>query len=154
MNKKRISLIIFSIGILTLIASIVFLVVKLNMEPALHDGDFLVSVGEWTIENGKCSQLKCAKETKCMDGNGESMQICENGGVIWNFTEIGKGTLTTNDHINDYDFRWIIEDNKLKIQTDWLYTMNDEFEYTLDQGNNILTIKDGDEEVKFVPLSN
>lgn len=154
MNKKRISLIIFIIGILTLIASIVFLVVKLNIEPAPHDGDFLVSVGEWTIENGKCNQLQCTEEVECLDAETKPTESCENGGVIWNFTEIGKGTLTTNDHMNNYDFRWIIEDNKLKIQTDWLYTMNDEFEYTLDQGNNILTIKDGDEEVKFVPLSN
>ena len=32
--------------------------------------------------------------------------------VIWNFTEIGKGTLTTNNHENDYDFIWAIDGDR------------------------------------------
>lgn len=128
MNKKHIPLIIFIIGIITLISSVVFLVVKLNIEPAPHDGDFLVSVGEWAEE--------------------------DTPGVIWNFTEIGKGTLTTNNHLNDYDFKWMIEDGKLKVETDWLYTLDNEYEYTLDQRNNTLIIKNGEEEIKFTPLAN
>lgn len=128
MNKKRVSLIVFIVGIVALVSSIIFLVVKLTAEPAKHDGEFLVTVGEWVEE--------------------------DTPGVIWNFAEIGEGSLTTNNHINDYDFKWIMEDGKLKIKTSWLYDLNNEFEYSLDQNNNILVIKNGEEEIKFVPLTN
>ena len=74
--------------------------------------------------------------------------------MIWNFTEIGKGTLTTNNHINDYDFVWALEDGKLKINTEWLYTLSDEFEYTLDQNGNVLILTRGDEKVEFIPVAN
>lgn len=155
MNKKRIfSIITFIIGIITLAVGVVFLVIKLINANSMQDGEFLVSVGEWVEENGKCEQLKCAEDTKCLDENGESASRCENGGVIWNFTEIGKGTLTTNDHKNDYDFSWALENGKIIIKTKWLYDIDDEFEYRLDQGSKTLTIiKDG-EEIKFVPATN
>lgn len=128
MNKKRISLIVLIIGLLTLIAGVVFLIVRLTARPSVADGEYLVSVGEWT-EQGEPS-------------------------IVWNFTEIGKGTLTTNNHTNDYDFVWAIEDGKLKIDTEWLYTLNDEFDYTLDQNGNMLTLANGDEEIIFVPVAN
>lgn len=128
MNKKRVSLIVFIIGIITLIAGVIFLIVRLTAGPSVADGEYLISVGEWTEE--------------------------DEPGVVWNFTEVGKGTLTTNNHINDYDFAWVIEDGKLKIETEWLYTMDDEFDYELDQNNNILTItREGEEAVKFVPVA-
>ena len=126
MNKKRISLIVLIIGLLTLIAGVVFLIVRLTAGPSVADGEYLVSVGEWT-EQGE-------------------------PGIVWNFTEIGKGTLTTNNHINDYDFVWALEDGKLKINTEWLYTLNNEFDYVLDQGSNILTLTSGDETITFVPV--
>ena len=154
MNKKRISLIVLIIGIITLIAGVVFLIVQLNSGPSIADGEYLVSIGEWKLKSGKCEQSKCAENTKCVDENGQSSVVCEGDGVVWNFTEIGKGTLTTNNHVNDYDFVWTLEDGKLKINTEWLYTLNDEFEYTLDQNGNILTLTRGDEEVEFVPLTN
>ena len=125
MNKKRVSLIVFIIGLLTLIAGVIFLIVRSSAGPSIADGDYLVSVGEW-------------KER-------------DEPSVIWNFTEIGKGTLTTNNHTNDYDFVWAIEDGKLKVNTEWLYTLNDEFDYTLDQNGNMLTLTRGDEETIFVP---
>ena len=128
MNKKRVSLIVFIIGLLTLIAGVVFLIVRLTAEPGVADGEYLVSVGEWT-EQGE-------------------------PGIVWNFTEIGKGTLTTNNHTNDYDFVWTLEDGKLKINTEWLYTLNDEFEYTLDQNGNVLTLIRGGEKVEFIPVAN
>ena len=128
MNKKRISLIVFIIGIITLLAGVVFLIIRLVATPGVNDGDFLVSVGEWSKEG---------------DSN-----------VIWKFTEIGKGTLTTNNHTNDYDFKWILEDGKLKIKTEWLYEMDDEFDYKLDQNGNTLIITKEDEEIKFTPTSN
>ena len=155
MNKKRIfSITTFIIGIIALIAGVVFLVIRLISVNSMQDGEFLVSIGEWAKENGKCEQLKCTEDTKCMDENGESALRCENGGVIWNFTEIGKGTLTTNNHLNDYDFSWALENGKIIIKTEWLYDINNEFDYKLDQGSKTLTIiKDG-EEIKFVPAAN
>ena len=126
MNKKRVSLIVFIIGLLTLIAGVVFLIVRLNAGPSVADGEYLVSVGEWKEQ--------------------------DEPSVIWNFTEIGKGTLTTNNHTNDYDFVWAIEDGKLKVNTEWLYTLNDEFDYALDQNGNMLTLTRGDETFTFVPV--
>lgn len=126
MNKKRISLIVLIIGLLTLIAGVVFLIVRLTAGPSVADGEYLVSVGEWKEQ--------------------------DEPSVIWNFKEIGKGTLTTNNHTNDYDFVWALEDGKLKINTEWLYTLNNEFDYVLDQGSNILTLTSGDETFTFVPV--
>ena len=126
MNKKRISLIVLIIGLLTLIAGVVFLIVRLTAGPSVADGEYLVSVGEWT-EQGEPS-------------------------IVWNFTGIGKGTLTTNNHTNDYAFVWALEDGKLKINTEWLYTLNNEFDYVLDQGSNILTLTSGNETFTFVPV--
>lgn len=154
MNKKRISLIVFIIGLLTLIAGVVFLIVRLNAGPSIADGEYLVTVGEWKLKDGECLQSKCADNTKCIDENGESTVVCNGDSVIWNFTEIGKGTLTTNNHVNDYDFVWLLEDGKLKINTEWLYTLNDEFEYSLDQNGNTLTLVSGDEEIVFIPATN
>lgn len=125
MNKKRISIITLIVGLIALVAGAVFLIVRLNSGAGVADGEYLVSVGKWTKD--------------------------EEPSVVWEFTELGKGTLTTNDHINDYDFTWAIEDGKLQIQTEWLYTMDDTYEYSLDQGSNTLTLKDGDETIKFVP---
>ena len=126
MNKKRVSLIVMIIGLITLVVGVVFLIVRLTAGPSVADGEYLVSVGEWKEQ--------------------------DEPSVIWNFTEIGKGTLTTNNHINDYDFVWALEDGKLKINTEWLYTLNNEFDYALDQGSNILTLTSGDETFTFVPV--
>ena len=127
MDKKRLSIIVFIIGIITLIAGLVFLIVKLTSGPSVHDGEYLVSIGKWTKED----------EEK----------------VVWEFTEIGKGTLTTNGHVNDYDFVWVLDGDTMKIQTDWLYDLNDEFKYSLDRGNNILTLTRDEETYKFIPLA-
>ena len=127
MNKKRISLIVLIIGLITLIAGVVFLVIRMNAGSSVADGDYLVSIGEWTAESEP--------------------------GVIWNFTEIGKGTLTTNNHTNDYDFAWALEDGKLIIKTEWLYTLDDEFDYILNQSDNTLTLTNDTEEIVFTPLT-
>lgn len=125
MNKKRIPLIVFIIGIITLLAGVIFLIARIVTTPSTADGEYLVSIGRWEEEDAS--------------------------GVIWNFTELGKGTLTTNNNINDYDFKWAIEDGKIKIETDWLYTLNDEFEYSLDQNSKTLTIVKDGENIKFIP---
>ena len=132
--KNLVGIIVMLVGILTLIAGLTFFLVKILTKPGVLDGDFLVSVGEWRLE----ADTNCADEANCED----------NSGVIWNFTEIGKGTLTTNNHLNDYDFIWAIENGKLKIETSWLYNLNDEYEYKID--NNKLILND---EITFVPSS-
>ncbi len=136
-TKSRTSFIIMLVGVFVLIIGLIFFLIKILAKPGIPDGNFLVSVGTWELE----TNANCTEETNCENGSG----------VIWNFTEIGKGTLTTNDHINDYNFIWAIEGDKLKIETSWLYDLNDEFIYKLDQNNKILILNPGEEEIKFVP---
>lgn len=124
-KKKVISISVLVIGLITLVVGVVFLVLNIMQANKAADGDFLVTAGNWTLENEP--------------------------GVVWDFTEIGKGTLTTNNHTNDYDFKWAIKDDKLLIETDWLYDLENEYTYKLDQGGKILTlIVDDGTEYKFV----
>ena len=125
-KKKILSISVFIIGLIALIVGVVFLILDLNKGVSLQDGEYLVSVDSWVKE--------------------------DEPGVIWTFTEIGKVKLTTNNYLNSYDFIWAIEDNKFKIETDWLYTLNDEFKYRIDSGNLIL-IQDDSTEIKFSPAS-
>ena len=122
-KKKIISLSVLIIGLIVLVAGIVCLVLNLTKMNQAADGDYLVTAGNWVL-------------------TGED-------GVVWDFTEIGKGKLTTNNHINDYDFIWSIEDGKLKIETDWLYKLDNEYEYTLDQNAKTLTLTSGEEVYRF-----
>jgi len=112
-------------GIIVLIAGATLLIVKIVTAPKMDDAEFLISAGEWVRE--------------------------DQSNVIWDFTEVGKGTLTTDEHLNNYDFIWSIGNGKLKIETSWLYDLNDEFTYNLDQNGKTLTIKNTDKnvEVKF-----
>lgn len=146
-KNKIIAITVLIVGVITLIVGVVFLVLHLVSAPALGDAEYLVEMGSWQLQGGECEEMKCADDTKCLSASGEAMQSCNNDGVIWTFTEIGKGTLTTNNHQNDYDFIWAIEGDKLKIETSWLYTMNNEYTYKLDQGANTLTL---DENIVFV----
>lgn len=123
--KKVFGILVFVLGTLTLIAGVVWLVLDLIKKPIIRDADYLVSVGTW--------QLKDSSE------------------VVWNFTEVGKGTLTTNFHINDYDFRWRMDGDTLIIETDWLYTLDDEYTYELDQNKDTLTLTSGENTYTFVP---
>ncbi len=126
-RRKNISIAVLVIGLVALVVGIVFLVINLIAATRGADGEYLVSAGEWTLEDGD--------------------------GVIWKFTEVGKGTLTTNNHTNDYDFIWALESGKLLIETDWLYDLENEYEYSLDQNSGVLTLKDGDKTYKFVKNS-
>lgn len=125
MNKKKLSIIVLVLGSLTLIAGAVFLIFSLLKKPDTRDAEYLVEVGEWSE----------------MDADG----------VIWKFTEIGKGVLTTNDHKNDYEFIWAMDGDKIKIETKWLYDLNNEYTYKIDQGAKTLTLENGDESVVFLP---
>jgi len=122
-KKRRLPLIVLIIGTLTLIGGGTFFAPKFIMKSATRDADFLVEIGEWSREGAE--------------------------GVIWNFTEIGKGTLTTNDHMNDYEFLWAIDDDKLKIETKWLYDLNDEYTYKIQQNNKTLTLSSDDGDITF-----
>jgi hypothetical protein len=117
------------------------LILSLLAAPGLQDGEYLVSAKQWVLEDGSNCEAKAEENAEVN---------CEGGQVIWQFTEISKGTLTTNNHTNDYNFIWAIEDGKLKIETDWLYTLNNEYEYELNQRDGTLVLKNNDEEFKFI----
>ena len=119
-----ISIAVFAIGLAGLVSGLVFMLINLFTEPGLREADYLVSIGEWVKQ--------------------------DEPSVIWKFTEIGKGTLTTNNHINDYDFIWALDGDTLKIETDWLYTLNNEFEFVLKQDNQELVL---DDSLTFVPAN-
>ena len=123
-KKKIISITTFVIGLIVLAVGIVLLVLNLNKGAGMQDGEYLVAQENWQLE--------------------------DSDKVVWDFTEIGKGTLTTNGHENDYEFKWAIEDGKLKIETDWLYNLENEYDYSLDQANGILILTSDGEEHKFV----
>ena len=95
--------ILMALGIVTLVVGLVLLVVKIVTMPRMDDAEFLISAGEWVRE--------------------------DKPNVIWDFTEVGKGKLSTDGHLNNYDFKWSLEDGKLKIETAWLYDLSDEFNY-------------------------
>lgn len=131
MDKKKIfSIVVMVIGLATLVMGAVFLVLKLTAKQDTADGEYLVSAGEWVMDSGDCTTETCER-------------------VIWKFTEIGKGTLTTNAHENDYDFQWALEDGKLKIRTDWLYELDNEYDYKINQDDGILTLKADENEYRF-----
>lgn len=137
-RKKLIAIIVFAVGLVTMLVGVIFLILQLSGGPAVQDGEYLISAKEWVMEDdSNCEQDK------------ENNSDCKSK-VIWKFTEIGKGTLTSNNHLNDYDFAWALDDGELKIETDWLYTLENEYKYELNQNDGILTLKDGDDEYKFV----
>lgn len=160
-KKKIISITALMVGLLTLIAGVVVLVISLTRGPETADGEYLVSAGEWVLDDEKSCNSVSEKEEKEAEAKtetesdsesekkGESTEKCLPS-VVWKFTEIGKGTLTTNAHVNDYDFIWALEDGKLKIETKWLYDLNNEYDYSLDQRAGVLTLTDGDETFRFV----
>ena len=155
-KKKAFSIGILVIGVAVLVMGAVFLILKLTSKPAVADGEYLVSAGEWILDGDpSCNTKKSADATEDAEG-GEKTETeasapevdCASR-VVWKFTEIGKGTLTTNGHMNDYDFQWALEDGKMTIRTEWLYEMDNEYDYTLNQEDGILTLKAGESEYRF-----
>jgi hypothetical protein len=142
MNKQKFSLIVFIIGMITLVAGAVALILSFVIKPDMRDAEFLVEMREWVMQAD-------SNETS-EEENTEADSIA--GNVIWTFTEIGKGTLTTNNHANDYDFIWAIEGDTLKIETKWLKDLNDEFTYKINQGEKKLTLTS--DETEYVFLAN
>ena len=132
-KKFGFSVATFVVGRIVLVVGVAFLVIKLFSKPAMADGEYLVSAKAWTLKSADCKEAK----------------DCDSG-VVWDFTEIGKGTLTTNNHINDYDFVWALEDGKLLIETKWLYDLDNEYKYELNQNDGVLKLTDGDDTYEFV----
>ena len=139
MNKQKFSLIVFIIGIITLIAGAVALVLNFVIKPDMRDAEYLVKMEEWVLQPDFGEQEEGTEvRSETIDTN-----------VIWKFTEIGKGTLTTNNHVNDYDFIWAIDGDTLKIETKWLYDLNNEYNYKINQSEKTLTLTAGETEYKF-----
>jgi hypothetical protein len=126
-KKQKLSIGVLMLGMATLIGGVVFLLLNIMRPPAIRDADFLVEVGSWQLEN--------------------------NPSVIWTFSEIGKGKLTTNGNKNSYDFIWSLEDKVLKIETAWLYTINNEYTYKLNQGSKILSLTNDSDNYNFIAAS-
>lgn len=124
-KKKIFGVITLIIGLVALVAGVTFLLINLLKGPTVRDADFLVEVGAW--------------------------QLKDEATVVWDFKEIGKGTLTTNFHTNDYDFIWAIDGDQLKIETEWLYTLNDSYNYKLNQSEKTLTLTSEENTYTFVP---
>lgn len=122
--KKRFSIIAFALGVVALGVGVALFVIKSTATPNMADAEFLVSVGKWARE--------------------------DTNNVVWNFVEIGKGALTTDNFVNSYDFIWSIEDDKLKIETDWFYDLGNEFEYKVDQKAKTLTVKPVEKSTEIV----
>ena len=124
-KKRKISIAALVVGIVVLACGLGFFLYKLLGGNAASDAEYLVQIGAWQREDAP--------------------------GVIWDFTEVGKGELTTNDYLNDYDFIWALEDGELKIDTDWLVTLSDAYAYDLSQSSQTLTLTRDDETWTFVP---
>ena len=124
-KEKVFGIVSFIVGLLVLAGGLAFLLYDLFKAPDVRDAEYLVEIGAWQLED-------------------EST-------VVWNFTEIGKGKLTTNFYVNEYDFLWAMDGDQLKIETDWLYTLNNEYTYELDQGAKTLTLKNSEETFTFIP---
>lgn len=122
-KQKIISITTLVIGLILLVVGVVMLVLRLTQGEEIADGEYLVEKGQWSLEGSD--------------------------GVVWNFTELGKGTLTTNNHQNDYDFTWSIEDSDLSIETDWLYELENDYSYSLDREKGVLKLQDGDGSYTF-----
>lgn len=126
----------------------------LGGDSSVQDGDFLVEKKTWILDDTNGSNLATDQTmANCTNDNQEANCITA-AGVIWEFSEIGKGTLTTNNHLNDYDFIWAIENGKLKIETSWLYLMENEYDYELDQGAGRLKLSDDNGTYYFIASGN
>lgn len=115
-KMQKSGLVMLIVGLVVLVAGLAWMLVKLPHGAGLRDAEYLVEVGTWVREDAP--------------------------GVVWEFTEVGNGRLTTNDGLNTYDFIWALEGSELRIETDWLYTLGDSYIYQLDQGTERLVLND------------
>lgn len=147
-KKKILCITTLVVGLIMLAVGAVFLVLNLTKGSQAQDGEYLISAGEWALDLGDCAEL--VDES---DPAEESTECSDEPSVVWKFTEVGKGTLTTDGGKHNYDFIWALEDGTLKIQTNWLYELENEYTYSLDQKAKTLTLtNDKNDEYIFVAL--
>ncbi len=127
--KKKIAIIIFAIFGTLAIAFGVFLIISAiqGEDPysKMAEAEVLIDVKKWQKEDEPT--------------------------VIWEFGE-GTGKVTTNK-IEYFDMEWGMKDGVLSIKTDWLATLKDEFDITVDKSAPSFTVvsrSDGKEST-FVP---
>ena len=128
--NKRFSIFTLVAGLTIFMSGAVFFCLDFFAKPDVRDAEYLVNVGTWVQQSDS-----------------------ETPSVIWQFTEIGKGTLTTNNHKNDYDFIWALDGDTLKIETAWLYNLENEYTYKINQSAGTFTLTAGDQAITFVPLA-
>ena len=116
-SKRKASVVTLVVGLVALVAGVAVLVMNLLHTPGKRDAEYLVEVGAW--------------------------QLINEPSVVWKFTEVGKGVLTTNGHTNDYGFIWAIAGDKLEIETDWLYKLENSYTYAIDQDAGRLVLTEG-----------
>ena len=165
-KKKRISLIVLIVGIAILAAGVIFLVLRLVTENnKVPDGEYLVARRTWLLDESATARGDARSDTTAESDTQDDADYVTNCGgdnleetnckdvdvalVAWDFDEIGKGKLTTNGGLDEYDFIWAIEDNKLKIETDWLYPLENEYEYELNQESGLLKLSDSEKVYYF-----
>lgn len=124
---RKIGFWMLGVGLVALIAGVAVLIMNLTTGPAKRDAEYLVE--QWAFMR-----------------EGEP-------GVYWHFTEVGEGYLTTDGYDSVYDFSWAIKDGRLLMETDWLYQLNDEFNYTIDQEAGTMTLVRADSNVEIVYLA-
>ena len=161
-KKKRISLIVLIVGIAILAAGVIFLVLRLVTENnKVPDGEYLVARRTWLLDESATARGDARSDTTAeSDTQDDASYVTNCGGsnleetncedvalVVWDVDEIGKGKLTTNGGLDEYDFIWAIEGNKLKIETDWFYPLENEYQYFLDQNAGKLELTDGEKNI-------
>ncbi len=152
---KPASIAILVIGVIVLIVGIVVLILNLSKGPALSDAEKLTSAKEWILDANCGSSSDAASSVETGEAsNDEGITGGEancSGAVVWKFTEVGKGNLTTNGHKNDYDFKWAIEEDKLRIEVEWLYDLDKDYGYKFEDNDSTLVLTDKDDkEYRFV----
>lgn len=113
MKKKKIIVIICSVlAFAAIVAGAFFITKSINEKANISTAEFLASGHEWK---------KSGEET-----------------VVWTFESNGTCKVTTNS-TETFDCKWEIEDKNLKIETDWLTTLKDEFEISINTSDNSFT---------------
>ena len=115
-------------------------------------GALAIAFGVFLIINavqGEDPYRKMAEEEVLIDV--KKWQKQDEPTVIWEFGE-GTGKITTNK-TEYFDMEWGMKDGVLSIKTDWLTTLKDEFDITVDKSAPSFTVvsKSDGKESTFVP---
>jgi len=112
-KKRKTITIICSIIAFVLITVAAFFITKALNPDSVSTADFLVAEQSW--------------------------QKSDEASVVWSFSSDGTCKITTNS-TETFDCSWQLIDNNLKIQTNWLKTLSDEFEIEINKSDNSFTV--------------